>query len=107
MTLICGIVNCLIAAYWLFAGLSIFFVGVLFTIIPAAYTLTLGIFEIITAAKLLSDPVKVTRSPKFVAVMEIIGILFCNFIALVIGILNLVFYNDEEVEKYFTSIRAQ
>ena len=103
MTLVCGIINLLLGAYWFFAGLAVFLVGVVFTIIPASYMTVLGILEIINASKLLSDPVRVAEPPKFVAVMEIIAIIFCNVIALIIGILNLVFYNDEDVQQYFAS----
>jgi hypothetical protein len=106
MTLVMGILNILCGVYWLFAGLMMFLVGIVFTIIPASYLIVLGVLEIVTAAKLLANPVKLTQPPKYVAIMEIIAIVCCNAIALVIGILNLVFYNDEEVEQYFARIRG-
>ena len=105
MSLVMGIVNILAGTYWLVAGLMMFLVGVVFTIIPASYLIVLGILEIVNASKLLPDPVKVAQSPKYVAVMEIVAIVTCNVMALVVGILNLVFYNDEEVEMYFAQIR--
>jgi hypothetical protein len=100
-----GILNILGGIYWLFAGLMMFLVGVVFTIIPASYLIVLGILEIANATKLLPHPIKVMRPPKYLAVMEIVAIVVCNVLAPVIGILNLVFYNDEEVQKCFAQIR--
>jgi len=101
MELVGGIIHCLIGAWWLIAGLSVFLVGVVLTIVPAIYMVTLGIMEIINATNLLPDPIKIKQPRKSLAVMEICAIAFCSVGALVIGILSLVFYKDEEVQRYF------
>jgi len=103
MTMISGILHVIAGISWLFFGLSLFLVGVVFTIIPASYVTVLGVLEIINATKLLSTPIRLSTPPKYLAIMEIIGIIFCDVVGLVIGILNLVFYNDEEVQRCFAS----
>lgn len=74
------------------------------TILPSV----LGIFEVIYAAKLIptypTQPVKPTQT---LPILEIVAVLSGNFISLVAGILNLVFFNDPEVEAYFAALNAQ
>ena len=106
LTLISGISNIIAALIW--TGLIV--VGTLgigllcapVTILP----LVLGIFEIIYAVKLMSNPPKPVQPAKVIAILEIVAILSANIFSLVTGILALVFYNDQEVQDYFTQINA-
>ena len=60
----------------------------------------LGIFEIIHGAQLLGQPPK-TKPSRAIAIMEIICIIAGNIYAVIVGILVLVFANDQEVNSYF------
>ncbi|HEX6269279.1 MAG TPA: hypothetical protein VFZ43_03510, partial [Anaerolineales bacterium] len=92
MTLASGIVN-------LFWGIGLA-ITVLVTIVgivcvPFAILPTfLGVFEIIYAAKLLSNPPQPVQPSTNIAILEIVAILAGNVFSLVVGILALVFYND-------------
>lgn len=70
------------------------------TILPSI----LGIFEIIYAAKLLSNPPQPVLPSTNIAILEIACILTGNVFALVVGILSLVFYNDQIVKDYFARL---
>ena len=103
ITLINGILNIL-------AGISITFAFVLstwgFGLICAPITIlpsVLGIFEIIGATKLMANPPR-KFNVQAIAILEIIGIIIGNVPSLVIGILNLVFYNDPETRFYIDSL---
>jgi len=104
MTLASGIVN----LFWgLIASLSVAVtvVGLLctpFTILPTV----LGIFEIIYAAKLLSNPPQAVQPSTTIAILEIICILALNVFSVVVGILALVFYNDITVRDYFAQLNG-
>jgi hypothetical protein len=61
----------------------------------------LGIFEIIYAAKLLSNqPQPVGPSPA-IAAFQISTLLYGNVFTAVVGLLNLIFFNDQSVKEYF------
>ena len=106
MTLVNGILNIL----WGLGAtgsivLGTFGIGLLcapVTILP----LILGVFEIIYATKLLANPPQPVRPSQAIAILEICCILAGNVISLVIGILALVFYNDDAVKTFFTRINA-
>ena len=98
MELVNGILNC-IWGMWL-----IFFV---ITIPLAAYSIVLGILEIISATKLLPDPINTDKPPRHIAIMEIVNIISLSVPSLVIGILTLVFYEDPKVKEYFQSRKGQ
>jgi uncharacterized membrane protein (DUF2068 family) len=70
------------------------------TVLPAI----LGIFEVLYAARLLSDPVRPAKNLQTIAILEIVAVLFGNGISLVVGILNLVFLSEPEVKAYLASI---
>lgn len=70
------------------------------TILPCV----LGVFEILYGAKLLANPPQPVKPSQAIAILEIATILFLNVISLIVGILALVFYNDQEVKAYFESI---
>src|SRR5688572_1606790 len=73
-----------------------------FTILPTA----LGIFEIIYAARLMSNPPQTVQPSPTLAILEIITALVGNFFSVVVGILALVFYNDVTVRDYFARLNG-
>jgi uncharacterized membrane protein len=102
MTLASGISN----LFWGFAASGAFLstiIGALcipFTILPAV----LGVFELIYAAKLFSEPPQLTRPSTTLAVFQIAACLAGNLFSMAVGILALVFYNDPAVRDYFTRL---
>ena len=102
LTLISAIFNILLAIGWTIGSIATL-VGIIcvpLTILPAI----LGIFEIIYAAQLMSNPPKPVKPSQTIAILEIVCIFIGNPIALVSGILALVFYNDPAVKNYFAQI---
>jgi hypothetical protein len=104
MTLASGVVN-------LFWGLGLSLTGLLrivgiicipFMLLPTI----LGVFEVIYAAKLLSNPPQVTQPSTTIAILEIVSALVGNFFSVVVGILALVFYNDLTVRDYFARLNG-
>jgi len=104
MTLINGIVN-------IFWGLGIttgvvlgtLFIGLIcapITILPTV----LGIFEVIYGLKLLSNPPQPVKPSTTIAILEIVCVLAGNVFSMIVGILALVFYNDEQVKNYFNRL---
>ena len=72
------------------------------TILPGV----LGVFEVLYAFDLMANPPKRVRPNETIAILEIICILFGNVLAVIAGILALVFYNEPEVKEYFRRINA-
>ena len=103
-TLASGIVN----LFWGFAasGTALAsFIGAIcvpVTILPSV----LGIFELIYAAKLFSNPPQAIRPSTNIAVFQIACVLVGNVFSMAVGILSLVFYNDTVVKDYFTSLNG-
>jgi hypothetical protein len=99
MTLINGIVN----IFWgLIATVTVTASIVLICLAPLAILPTiLGIFEIIYAAKLLTDPPQPVQPSTTIAILEILCVLTGNVFSMIVGILALVFYNDPQVKDYF------
>ncbi len=101
MTLASGILNffwglvALLALWWTIICIP-------FTILPTV----LGIFEIIYAAKLLSNPPQAVQPSTTIAILEIVCILAGNIFSVVVGILALVFYNDQTVRDYFARLNG-
>jgi hypothetical protein len=104
MTLASGIVN-------LFWGLGLALMGLMsiigilcipFMILPTI----LGVFEIIFAAKLISNPPQAVQPATTLAILEIVCILAGNVFSVVVGILALVFYNDMAVRDYFARLNG-
>ena len=104
MTLASGIVNLFWGVAASGAALSTF-VGVVCTPITILPTV-LGIFEIIYAAKLMSNPPQQTQPSTNIAILEIVCVLVGNIFAVVVGILALVFYNDLVVRDYFARLNG-
>jgi hypothetical protein len=104
MTLASGIVN----LFWgLGLALTVLMTIVGIVCIPFAILPTvLGIFEIIYAAKLLSNPPQAVQPATNIAILEIVCILAGNIFAVVVGILALVFYNDITVREYFARLNG-
>lgn len=103
MTLISGILNCLAGLSCL--GLIVVTLGI--TLLPGLYLIVLGILEIIYAAKLLPDPIRAPKPSKSIAIMEIIAVLTGQLLAVVVGILALVFYSQKEVVDHFAQANTQ
>jgi hypothetical protein len=101
-TLVSGIVNLFwgLAASGTALSTVIGFVCVPLTILPTI----LGIFEVLYAAKLFSDPPQVTAPSTNIAVLEIVCVLAMNVFSMAVGILSLVFYNDTVVKNYFAGL---
>jgi hypothetical protein len=104
MTLASGIVN----LFWGIAASGAVlstFIGVVCTPITILPTI-LGIFEIIYAAKLMSNPPQQVQPSTNIAILEIVCVLVGNIFAVVVGILALVFYNDLIVKDYFARLNG-
>lgn len=101
MTLASGIIN-IIWGLVAVAGFWWTFICIPVLILPTV----LGIFEVIYAAKLLSNPPQVTQPATTLAALEIICILAFNAFSVVVGILALVFYNDVTVREYFARLNG-
>jgi hypothetical protein len=106
MTLASGIVN----LFWGIAAsgaviASTIGIGIICTPVTILPTV-LGIFEIIYAAKLMSNPPQHIQPSTNIAILEIVCILVFNLFAVVVGILALVFYNDLTVKDYFTRLNG-
>jgi len=104
MTLVSGIVN----LFWGFALSGTALVTIIGIIcIPLAILPTiLGVFEIIYAAKLFSNPPQAVKPSTNIAVLEVASILALNLFSMVVGILALVFYNDTVVKDYFARLNG-
>lgn len=66
----------------------------------------LGIFEVLYAFKLMAYPPRPVQPDQTLAVLEICCILYGNIIALIAGIVALIFYNEPDVRAYFNRINA-
>jgi hypothetical protein len=97
MSLVNGILNCAGGLFWVFTLVGI----------PlGAYSITTGVLEILYATKMMPDPIKVDKPAKYLAIMEIVNIVSFAVPSLVVGILNLVFYNDPKVIAYYDQAKS-
>jgi hypothetical protein len=103
-TLASGIVNLFwgIAASHTALATVIGIVCVPFTILPTI----LGIFELIYAAKLFSNPAQPVQPSTNIAILEIACVITGNVFSMAVGILSLVFYNDTVVKDYFARLNG-
>jgi hypothetical protein len=102
LTLISGIVN-ILAGLGLGGGLAVSVV--LLCVAPVgALPIVLGVFEILYALKLLSDPPQPVQPNQTIAILEIVCFLFGNAVAGITGVLALVFYSDANVKAYFARL---
>jgi hypothetical protein len=104
MTLVNGIVNIFWGLIAIATVTSTFFLWCLapFAILPTI----LGVFEIIYAAKLLTDPPQPVQPSQTIAILEILCVLTGNVFSMIVGILSLVFYNDQQVKDYFARLNG-
>jgi uncharacterized membrane protein len=103
MTLVNGILNVLWglgATFGVVVGtLGLGILCAPFTILPTV----LGIFEIVGGAKLMNTPPR-KFNVQTIAIFEIIAVAGGAGISLIIGILNLVFYNEPATREYIDSL---
>src|SRR5436190_21118380 len=104
MTLASGVVNLFwgIAASGAVLATLIGVICIPITIFPTIF----GIFEIIYAAKLMSNPLQQIQPSTNIAILEIVCVIVGNLFAVVVGILALVFYNDLTVKEYFARLNG-
>ena len=104
LTLINGIVN----IFWgLIATVTVTASIILICLAPLAILPTvLGIFEIIYAIKLLSNPPQPVQPSNTIAILEIVCLLAGNVFSMIVGILALIFYNDPQVKEYFARLNG-
>ncbi len=104
MTLTSGIIN----LFWGFIASATVLstvIGVVclpITILPTI----LGVFEIIYAAKLLSSQPEPVKPSTSIAVFQISTFIYGNIFSAVVGILNLIFFNDQSVREYFARLNG-
>ena len=103
MTLINGILNILwgigLTGSVVLGTLGVGLLCAPLTILP----LVLGIFEIIGGVKLMGEPPR-KFNVQTIAILEIVAILAGDGISLIVGILNLVFYNEPPTKQYIDSL---
>jgi hypothetical protein len=80
-------------------------IGVICTPLTILPTI-LGVFELIYAAKLFSNPAQPIQPSTNIAVFEIASILAGNAFSMAVGILSLVFYHDAVVKDYFARLNG-
>ena len=104
MTLASGVTNLIwgVAASGAALSTVVGIICVPFTILPTI----LGVFELIYAAKLISNPAQPVQPSTNIAVFEIASVAMGNVFSMVVGILALVFYNDILVKDYFARLNG-
>jgi hypothetical protein len=106
MTLINGILN-IIAGLSITAAVAISTLGIGLLCFPLTMAPSvLGVFEILYATKLMSNPPHPVKPSQTIAILEICCIIFGDVLSVVVGILALVFYNDANVKAYFARING-
>ena len=101
MTLVNGILNILYSLGFTFA-IVVGTIGVGLLCVPITILPTvLGIFEILYAVKLISNPPQPVRPSQTLAILEIFCFVTGNMVSTVVGILALVFYNDQSCQDVF------
>ena len=103
-TLASGIVN----LFWGLAATGTVLatvIGVICTPLTFLPTI-LGVFELIYAAKLFSNPPQAIQPSSNLAIFEIACVLTGNVFSMAVGILSLVFYNDTVVKDYFARLNG-
>ena len=104
MTLASGVTNLIwgVAASGTALATVVGIICIPFTILPTI----LGVFELVYAAKLFSNPAQPVQPSTNIAVFEIASVLTGNVFSMVVGILALVFYNDIVVKDYFARLNG-
>ena len=111
MTLVGGIIATISSVIWgIYAGITaIFTLGIgCICLIGPIYQMVAGILCIIQGSKLLGqNPDPYYAKTKKTAIMQIICIICFDVLNLTLGIVSLVFLNDEEVKAYIRSRGGQ
>src|SRR5262249_47041308 len=94
MILVGGILACLIGVAWSATCVGLFLPG-------TYYSFGLGIMAIIKASDLLGARAYRSAPPKPIALTQITHIVCFDVINLTLGIIELVFLNEREVQDYF------
>lgn len=105
LTLISGIVNILNSGLLAAALLMSCFGAICIPV--AVLPLTLGIFEIIYAMKLLPARPEPAQPNQTLAILQICSVLWGGVISVVAGVLALVAYNDLSVRAWFDAINRR
>ena len=101
MTLIDGILNLMIGLI----GSGVLFCTTIICAPLGVYPIVLGILEIVQFNRLNRRPPDRREWPTWLAVMQIIGILFSNPLSLACGVIGLIAGNDESVRNYLNPQR--
>lgn len=104
LTLISGVVN----LFWGFVA-SVTALGTIVGVVCLPITILptiLGIFEIIYAAKLLSAQPQPVQPSQPLAIFQITTFIYGNLFSAVVGVLNLIFFNDAAVKAYFAKLNG-
>jgi predicted Zn finger-like uncharacterized protein len=94
MTLVGGIVALLWSAGWMLTCFGLLWPGTYFSLVC-------GIICVIKGCQLLSDNGRGEDAPMATAILQIINVINLDVINLVLGILILVFLNEDEVKEFF------
>lgn len=105
MTLIDGIFNLVLAvgccAYLGLIGIASMGLGLI--CVPLSfYPLVLGILELVQYGPINSEPPRRNTVPTWLAIMQLIGTMFGNPLALATGIVGLIAASDTNVRAYLT-----
>ncbi len=65
------------------------------------YSFVLGIMALIKGINLMGEKAHREAPPQGIAIMMIINVINCDVVTLALGIVVLVFLNDDEVKDYF------
>lgn len=107
MTLVSGIINIgyglVIAGSIVLGTLGLGLLCAPFFILPSV----LGIFEVIYATRLMSNPPQPVKANQTLAILEICGLLTGNVVSAIAGVVALIFYNDREVIQYFAQFNGE
>jgi hypothetical protein len=103
MTLVNGIFNVIWGI-----GIIVGTIGLSLLCFPVPlFPIILGGFEIAYAIKLLETPPQPVKPSQAIAVLEIAAVFVLNIFSMVVGILVLIFYNDETVKEYFARLNGK
>lgn len=65
------------------------------------YPIAIGIIEFVYAIKLLGDPVRLSKAPYLVSVLQLTTVIVLDPIGLILGAISLLLYNSKKVKAYF------
>jgi hypothetical protein len=71
------------------------------------YPIAIGIIEFVYAIKLLGDPVRLSKAPYLVSVLQLTTVVVLDPIGLILGVISLLLYNSKKVKAYFDFTSSQ